>query len=300
MKIINSFVQASIDVLKQMPILGPWLVQMSLRRKYPVEWALIRGQHHIHNQHASILHFSVNKSATQYVMGLLNRVGAENGLVPAHLHGYAFDSSLPFFDHLSAEEFQKYQYLFHPRGYVYSVFGGAIEGIPSMEEYRTVLMVRDPRDVLTSMYYSMAYSHSLPDAGGNKQRDFINKRKHTLVIGIDEFVLENAEAERRVYQRYTEQMVRKLPGLYLTRYENMSHDFNAWFTGLLDYCQLEVSEGLKKTLYKEAENIRPAKEDIHAHVRQAKPGDHQNKLMPDTIERLNAIFFQVLKDFDYA
>ena len=300
MKITSSLIQASSSALKGIPYLGPWYIQMRLRRQHPVEWALIHNRHHNENLHVSILHFSVNKSATQYVKSLLGRVGTENGLTPAHLLGYAFDSDLPFFDHLSAEEFQKYKYVFHPRGYVYSNFGGAIEGFPGMEQYRSVLMVRDPRDVLTSLYYSTAYSHSLPDPGGNKQGDFISKREHTRRISVDEFVLENAEAERRIYQRYTDLMMRKQPEPYLTRYEEMTHDFDTWFTRLLDYCQLHVSEDLKKALYEEAVNIRPTVEDIHAHVRQGKPGDHKTKLRHETIEKLDTIFSQVLKDFDYA
>ncbi len=300
MKIIGSLKRTLSDAFVHIPFLGPWFIQTRLRRQHPVEWALIHNQHRNDNQHPSILHFSLNKSATQYVKSLLGRVGIENGLTPAHLHGYAFDSDLPFFDHLSAEEFQKYRYIFHPRGYVYSDFGGAIEGIPDMEEYRTVLMVRDPRDVLTSMYYSMAYSHKLPDASGNKYTAFAAKRKHTREIGIDEFVLDNAEPERRIYQRYTDLLVSKQAGIYLTRYEDMTLDFNAWFTGLLAFCEFNISEKLQQTLYEEAAKIRPAQENIHANIRQGKPGDHQNKLRLDTIKRLNNIFFQVLKDFNYA
>lgn len=300
MKITGSVKRTLGLALERLPLLGPRFIQMRLRRQYPVEWGLIHDRQHSDNMHASILHFSVNKSATQYVKDLLGKVGAENGLTSAHLHGYAFDSDLPFFDHLSSEEFQKYKHVFHPRGYVYSVFGGAIDGIPNLEEYRTVLMVRDPRDVLTSMYYSMAYSHVLPDAGGNKQEDFVTRRKHTREISIDEFVLENAEHERQVYQRYTDLMVRRQAGIYLTRYEEMTDNFDKWFTSLLTYCQFEISEKLKKSLYEEAAKIRPAKEDIHAHVRQGRPGDHQNKLRPDTIKKLNEIFIQVLKDLDYA
>jgi hypothetical protein len=242
----------------------------------------------------------VNKSATVYVHQILAQVGAENGLTPAHLHGYAFDSSMPFFDHLSAEEFQQYRHVFHPRGYVYSVFGGAIEGIPSMEEYRTVLMVRDPRDVLTSLYFSAAYSHPLPAASGDKLKNFITRREHTREISIDEFVLETAESERRIYQRYTDLMVRKQTGIFLTRYEEMTRDFDGWFRRLLAYCQFDISEKLKQTLYEEANKIRPAREDIQAHVRKGVPGDHRNKLRSDTVEQLNVIFSQVLKDFDYV
>ena len=291
-KIFNTLIRA--------PFLGGYLREFQLRRKRPVEWALIRRRHQTANTHPSILHFSVNKAATQYVMDLLKRIGAANGMTPAHLHGYAFNSNFPFLDHLSAEEMQSYAYVFKPQGYAYTVFGGAIEGIPNMEAYRAVLMVRDPRDVLTSMYYSSAYSHAVPGATGDKREDFLQRRAHTREISIDQFVLENAERERSIYQRYKDTLLDKYPGVYFTRYEEMTADFDAWLTGLTTYCELEVSPALRRAIYAEAEKIRPAKENIHAHVRKGQPGDYLNKLQPETIARLNEIFAQTLKDYQYA
>ncbi|NJL74542.1 MAG: hypothetical protein HC892_05355 [Saprospiraceae bacterium] len=37
------------------------------KRNHPVEYALLKGRHSNDNLHPSILHFSLNKSATQYV-----------------------------------------------------------------------------------------------------------------------------------------------------------------------------------------------------------------------------------------
>lgn len=292
--------QNLLTTLKRLPIVGAAVHELQLRRNHPVEWALVHNRHYNENEHTSIIHFSVNKSATQYVKTLLGRLGAENGMTSAHIHGYSFNSSFPFFDRLSADEMQAYAYIFKPQGYVYSVFGGAIEGIPNMETYRAVLMVRDPRDVLTSMYYSSAYSHAVPQDTGGKRENFLQRREHTRAISIDQFVLENAERERTIYQRYTDLLVRRYPRLYLTRYEEMTADFEAWFNGLLAYCQLEVSPALRQTLFAESQKIRPTKEDVYAHVRKGKSGDHLSKLQPKTIEQLNEIFAQVLKDYNYS
>ena len=43
----------------------------------------------------------------------------------------------------------------------------------------------------------------------------------------------------------------------------------------------------------------PTVENKAAHVRKATPGDHLEKLKPETIERLNAIFAEELAYFDY-
>lgn len=45
--------------------------RMEIAQQYKIEWALINNAHHTANTLLSILHFSVNKSATQYVKDLL-------------------------------------------------------------------------------------------------------------------------------------------------------------------------------------------------------------------------------------
>jgi hypothetical protein len=292
--------QNIIGLTYRIPLAGKILRDYVLRRRYPAEWALIHNVGQGIADHPSIMHFSVNKAATQYVKDLLGRIGRENGLVPVHLHGYSFDSDLPFFDHLSKEDMQKYAHLFRPKGYVYSVFGGAIDGIENIEKYRTVLMVRDPRDVLTSMYYSSAYSHAIPNATGDKRSIFLKRRAHTRQIDIDQFVLENAERERAIYQRYIDLYLNGRPHLYLTRYEDMVKDFSAWVDGLLDHCELVIEPAMRTKIVEEAGLIRPVKENKYAHIRKGEPGDHHDKLQPKTVLRLNDIFAEVMKKFGYV
>ena len=74
-------------------------------------------------------------------------------------------------------------------GYLYSVFGGMIEGIPSLEKYKVILVTRDPRDILVSDYYSIAYSHSVPSKTGNKYDKFMSKRNKAREYTIDDFVI---------------------------------------------------------------------------------------------------------------
>ena len=61
----------------------PWVRDQvtlrELRQRFPVDWALIQGTHRNPNRHPSILHFSVNKAATQYVKNLLKNAEAAVG-----------------------------------------------------------------------------------------------------------------------------------------------------------------------------------------------------------------------------
>ena len=60
------------------------------------------------------------------------------------------------------------------------------ERVPVLPIYLVVLVVRDPRDVLISGYFSMAYSHGNPPKTSNKYKNFMEKRNFSRKTTIDE------------------------------------------------------------------------------------------------------------------
>lgn len=273
--------------------------QSGLNREFRVEQDLIRGKHVNANTHRSILHFSVNKAATQYVKSILTRCVAEEGMVPVHIHEYAFHTRFPYLDHLSSDEMEEYQHVFTPEGYLYSVFGGMIEGIPDLEAYLTVLMVRDPRDVLVSKYYSMAYSHSQPAETGDKFEDFMEERAYARHVSIDNYVLTESHKLDAIYRRYVELLLGRHSGYYLTTYEDMISDFAKWLEDLLDYCQIDPSAQLMASLIGQHSKTAPQRESKDRYLRRGIVGDHRNKLAPHTIETLNDRLQNTLETFGY-
>lgn len=189
-------------LLKKFPILGSELERISIQRQFRVERALINGTHANSNKHESILHFSINKAATQYVKSILRRCAIHNGMTHADINGYAFFSDFPYLDHLSESEMNSYKHIFRQKGYLYSVLGGISGEIPGMNDYLIVLTIRDPRDVLTSSYYSKAYSHPAPFKKSNKYQRYIDERANTRCIEIDEYVINQSEKVRSIYQGY--------------------------------------------------------------------------------------------------
>lgn len=272
---------------------------LGTKMRFRVERELINGSHHNENTHRSIIHFSVNKAATRYTQGILSRCAKEQGLTHARIHDYAFCSDFPYLDHLSALQMIQYQHIFKPRGYLYSVFGGMIEGIPNLDDYHIVLIIRDPRDVVTSSYFSMAYSHLLPQ-GRNRIKSFTKKRSFAQQAGIDEYVISESDSVCRVYQRYLDLLVQSRPNVYFAKYEDMIADFPTWLERLLESCELKVSPRLRQDLLQEAVRAQPKKENISKHVRQVTPGDHTRKLQRATVDHLNRLFADVLTDLNYA
>lgn len=278
--------------------LSTYAQRRKILQRFHVERGLVGGTHFCECTHPSILHFSVNKSASQYVKKILRRCAEENGMAVARMDGYAFHSDFPYLHTLGVSEMAQYQHIFRPRGYLYTAFGGMVEGIPDLATYRIVLMVRDPRDVLTSRFYSVAYSHPVPLVP-TKRSAFWNERNQARKMGIDRYVLMEVEQVQRTYERYR-RLLPLTPNVHWTKYEEMIADFESWLAKLLIHCGLDVSPKLREELVVEACNSRPDNEEPKSHLRQVTPGDHRRKLQAGTITRLNHILEPELAWFGYS
>ena len=265
--------------------------------KFWVEKALLAGRHRTYSRRPSVLHFSFNKAATQTVKKLLIECARQNKLTPALLHDYAFHNAMPFLDHLESEEMKGYAHMFKPEGYLYTVFGGMIEGISSLEKFKVVLVVRDPRDILVSDYYSIAYSHAIPD--GEKKEIYLSRRENALATNLDEYVLNNAPKLQSVFERYAMHLFPVCPGVHVARYEDMVENFPEWLDSLVSACGMEISKPFRQDLLEKHEARRPKGENIQKHLRKGMPGEHREKLRPETIEQLNQTFKESLTGFNY-
>jgi hypothetical protein len=287
-------------ILHWFPRVEGYLRERRRRKKFSVELDLIQGGHFNENRLSSIMQFSFNKAATQYTKNILRRCAAHNGMVNVDISGYAFDTEYPFFDKLSADEMLRYRHIFKPAGYFYGAFGGMIEGIAGLDHYKVILMTRDPRDILVSYYYSMAYSHPVPSQQGDKFDGFMDLRRAALEAALDDYAVAESDKLCGILQRYKVLLLDKYPHVYITSYENMISDFHGWLTDLLNYCDVEISDGFLRSLIEENERLRPKKENVQKHIRKGTHGDYKNKLRPDTIDYLNKKFSPFYEVFGYT
>lgn len=275
----------------------PLFLHFFLQRRFKVEMQLMRGEHKNDNTHPSIIHFSLNKAATQHVKKVLRRCALENGMTPAHVNEYAFYTKYPYLTGANSKKMDNYQHVFKPIGYLYTAFGGMVQGILELEKYKVVLMVRDPRDLIVSSYYSISYSHSTPPKTSSRYEKFSQRRQAAKQMTIDEYAISESERFYTILHRYKTLLLDKYAHVYLTSYEEMTADYQSWLENLLAACQLTISNELFQALIKENQRLQPKKENIHKHIRKGKPGDHQNKLKPETIEYLNTKFESIFEAF---
>jgi hypothetical protein len=203
--------------------------------------------------------------------------------------------------------------------------------VPSaaLENAKIILHLRDPRDVLTSMFFSYCFMHPGEIAPNTGYRNEVSK------AGIDKFVLdmsdENFSQYRgdygtggqygryigNVHDRYTRYLkeVAGRPNAIVLSYEEMVLDFVSWLRKFLAAFELDdpgktysfvrdrveiQNDVTKAAVARDVANVASTGENICAHKRKATPGDYKEKLSPETILKLNSRFREVLDMLGYS
>jgi len=189
---------------------------------------------------------------------------------------------------------------FAPTGFVFGGFRSLSGGfsIPPFAADRTVVLVRDPRDMLTSLYFSLASSHRAPGnaVGEALAKTFSNQRDAVSRTSIDEFVLEKT----RLVLGQFRTLVDKLDGIPHRhyRYEDIIFEKLAWARDMVDYLGLNVPPALVERVVA-ANDVLPDAENPKMHVRKVVPGDHREKLRAETIAELDVRLKPILRRYRY-
>ncbi len=295
----NFWLWSKIDHLINKTLLkNTYIKEFVFQKRWETELKLLKGEEVSKSDHKSIIHMSLNRSATQFVKSVLKRVCEQNGMVHVKWNEMAFSSEYPYLDHLDSVD--RYSEIFHPKGYLYSAFGGYPKNIPDFEQFKVLLMIRDPRDILVSRYYSKAISHGVPPQKSDKREEFLNERQLAKDTSIDRYVLERSDKLKESYDAYLNGLLKDHNNVYITKFEKMVSDFKNCFEDLMVYIEIDPNDDLRDSIFKEAISKRDKKEDPTAHNRKGKPGDYQEKLSDKTIQKLNQKFSKILSKFSYT
>ena len=209
--------------------------------------------------------------------------------------------------------FAGYDFIAKKRG----CFGPIRFFVPSkaIDEASVILHLRDPRDVLVSMFYSYCFMH-----GGEIERH-TGYRKAVAEAGIDRFVLDMAGApfyeyrgdygigsryKKHVgnvldrYERYLAELLGR-PNTAVVSYEEMVLSFPSWLEKIAGAFDLPDPEETRAVVAaRHANSVAAEEEDVWSHKRKVTPGDHREKLQPETIRQLDQIFATVLERLGYT
>jgi hypothetical protein len=164
---------------------------------------------------------------------------------------------------------------------------------------RNVLLVRDPRDRIVSMYFSWAYSHVVPEAG--EARDYVTTLRESLLRfgDVSRWVLGDPSAVRMVVAPLGRLHV-MLPATTtrLYRYEDVIYRKPEWLKDMLAFFGVEVDQDLVDEVA-ETHDLRPETEDRGQHVRQVAPGNYKKHLSEDAIAYLNDVCDEYIQAYGY-
>ena len=184
------------------------------------------------------------------------------------------------------------------RGYCYLGFRGVPEsmyGIVQSFSGPKALIVRDPRDMLVSLYFSVKSSHFQPE---NKTTQFAAEmgwEKNATEKSINQYCVEKCHIFLRQFDALK---VLFESDLRVFKYEEFVYDKMILCTSLRDHFQIPISQSILQDIVSRYNEI-PTEDQPAQHIRQVHPGDHRRKLNSSTIDILNSVLKDFLEAFDY-
>lgn len=188
-----------------------------------------------------------------------------------------------------------------PRGFGYLGFRHFFSFDPQFDfsPFKKVLLMRDPRDMMVSLFFSVKHSHAIPKQGEASKR---MKESRDLIrnVEINDYMALGAQhhAQRFIksVNRYRQFVFDDRLRIY--NYEKVIFEKAAWLRDLADYLSIPASDELIARVAAE-NDIVPEKEDPSAHIRQVRPGNYKQHLSEASIAMLNEEFAEVLELFGY-
>jgi hypothetical protein len=237
----------------------------------------------------NILFFTVHKAASMFIYKICHDLSKECGLSYYSVNHnrynkYYFDTEESDLEDIT--NWQNRTGCFAPLRYYFN--------IPQELNAHIILHLRDPRDVLVSLYFSEAYSHSVFKGVFDLSQ---SERNRIINMGIDRYVLQYADTFNKKYTAYQHFLTK--PGSIFVKYEDLVLNFPYWLQEVAKGFAIENNRFIHSMIKKYQGEFEVKKENLHAHKRKIVPGDYKEKLKPETIDKLNAIFSENLKKYNY-
>ncbi len=241
----------------------------------------------------SVLAFAMPKSGSVLLDRLLRDLTASMKMPYISIMEEFFKLGIP--DNLFPDETSV---IFKPNGYCYGGFRYLPKSfeIPIIPDVKKILLIRDPRDMLVSHYFSMLKSH--PERGKKLQSSDTRMKSRDLALEtpIDDYVLRMKKRFKIFLDHY--QHLCETDDVKVYRYEDIIYEKAAWVDDICRYFDWTIEPSVQEKIAKRHDVI-PKAEDDSQHVRQVHPGNYAKKLKPDTIEELSDYFADCMTFYGY-
>jgi len=191
--------------------------------------------------------------------------------------------------------------LFQKRGYAYVGFrDDFITNYEFSPDNKFILLVRDPRDAIISLFFSVKQSHVVPKGEGAGKEALLRNRSKLLNVTdpnqeID-YLMKCARTYKKRFLNYFEFFKNKQVQVY--RYEDVIFNKYVWFSRMIDFIGIDVSPEIIERAVTRVDSV-PESEDPSKHVRQVIPGNYRKHFNDEVIGMLNEELKDVLPIFHY-
>jgi hypothetical protein len=237
---------------------------------------------------------SLRKSGSSLFSNLVSAISTHNGIPVIDIPGAMFENGYRYTDWNSHPQLRDLLW----KGNTYIGFRDpptSFFGDPVFEQAPKLLLVRDPRDVLVSEYFSNAFSHSMPKAEAEGSV-LAKERQRALQTSVEEYVMSRIGALNQTVDGYRRLL--GAPNLKILRYEDVIFDKPAWCRTIAEFLGMQAPQTLIDNIMTWAD-IVPDAENPKAFVRRVTPGDHKEKLSHDAIGRVNKRLNDVWRKLGY-
>jgi len=235
----------------------------------------------------SIIFFSMHRSASTFQIDMLKKLANLSGKRHVHLDPTLETQKINARKNIRNIPDRLVSNFSATAGHIYGPHRRLVK-LDDLNDYCVIYSLRDPRDVIVSLFYSLVYSHG-PPQNPKLREAYIARSVKAKQQGINKYALEASDNIIKIYSIY-KNAYNKDTMLLLT-YEEMVTNFKSYLKKMLDWC--ELSEHFQPM--SSFDRFKPPKEDIYAHKRQVTPGDHKRKLTPQTVNQLTRRFKPILE-----
>ena len=205
----------------------------------------------------TIFHITHYKSGSQWVLAVLNEVAKERVVAPQVAA-----------NHVTQEPLipgQIYPCVYLPK----PVF---LNAAPP-ENRKVFIVLRDLRDTLVSLYFSVRNSHQMLNPAQQELRDTLRAKDvaEGMLLLMEKRLHVSAEIQKTWMNSEDLQV----------RYEDLIKDEHAGFKKIISYCDIQVSDATLKNAialhsFAKRAGRKPGEEDVNSHHRKGISGDWQN------------------------
>jgi hypothetical protein len=244
----------------------------------------------------SVLAFSMAKGGSTLLYNMLTRLAPLAGLTYFSIEDHLFASGVSPNRRPTA-----IGHVFEPRGFCYAGFRQfPAYPVPILHSSRVAFLIRDPRDMITSLYFSLVYSHRMPDGdkGGTGRAEMEASREALSRTEIDRFAVEAIRTYLRLFEAYVAQGFHWRPNVATYRYEDVIFRKAEWVADLCEWFGWDIPEADRLRVTQEFDEL-PDQERPREHVRQVSPGNHKRHLSPETQQQITAALGEYMDLFGY-